>query len=54
LIVQNALGQKVELPKSEIKTQVISKKSIMPEAAAIGLKQQDLADILSYLNNIKK
>ena len=54
LIVRNALGQDVEILKKDIKTQIISKKSIMPEASAIGLSEQDLADLLSYLNNIKK
>lgn len=53
LIVRNALGENVEIPNSEIKTQDVSKRSIMPEASAIGLKEQDLADLLSYLNHIK-
>ncbi len=54
LIVKNALGENVKIPKSEIKTQNVSKRSIMPEAAAIGLKEQDLADIMSYLNSTKR
>lgn len=54
LIVKNALGEKVEIPRNEIKTQEISKQSMMPKAADMGLNQQELADLLSYLNNIKK
>ena len=53
IVVRNSLGQKVEIALSKIKSQEISKTSIMPDASSIGLNQQELADILSYLNNIK-
>lgn len=53
VVVRNSLGQKVEVASSKIKSQEISKTSIMPDASSIGLNQQELADILSYLNNIK-
>jgi putative heme-binding domain-containing protein len=54
LIVRNALGQEVKIPEKDIKKKMVDKKSIMPEAATIGLTPQDLADIMSYLNNLKK
>ncbi len=54
MIIRNALGQKLTIPKSNIKSQNVSEKSIMPEAASMRLSAQDLSDIISYLTNIKK
>jgi putative heme-binding domain-containing protein len=54
MIVKNAIGEKVEIAKDNIQEKTISKDSIMPPASSIGLSEQELADLLSYLNNIKK
>jgi putative membrane-bound dehydrogenase-like protein len=53
MIIKNAIGERVEIPKQEIKQKTISKNSIMPTASSVGLNEQDLADLLTYLNSIR-
>jgi putative membrane-bound dehydrogenase-like protein len=54
LIINNALGQKMEISLKDIAEKNVSGKSIMPEASAIGLSDQDLADLISYLRGVEK
>lgn len=53
LVIRTPLGQKEKVAVKDIKTKIVAEKSIMPEASAIGLKEQDLADLMSYLNEVK-
>jgi len=53
LVIRNALGQKEKVAVKDISKKIVSDKSLMPEASAIGLNEQDLSDILSYLDSIK-
>ena len=53
VVVKDLSGVKHTIPVKKIKTRMKSPKSIMPDAAAFGYNEQDLADLSAYLLTLK-
>jgi putative membrane-bound dehydrogenase-like protein len=54
LTLRDAAGQTVQIKASEVKKKEKMSKSLMPEPTALGLKEQDLADLTGYLLSFGK
>ena len=46
-------GAEVNLPRSNIKGSMSSGKSLMPEGLEAGMQVQDMADLLTYIEELK-
>ena len=53
VVLQPAVGNAVEVPKSRIKTRRPTALSLMPEGLEAGLSLEDFADLLAYLESLR-
>lgn len=53
VVMRDAAGKQFALKADDIKSREKMEKSLMPEPTALGLKEQDLADLSSYLLGFK-
>jgi putative heme-binding domain-containing protein len=53
-VVLNMVGQQSVIAKSDVKTRVTSKISMMPEGLLLTLKDQDILDLIKYLRTEKQ
>ena len=53
-VVLNMVGQKSVIAKSDVKTRVTSKISMMPEGLLLTLKDPEILDLIQYLRTEKQ
>jgi len=53
-VVLNMVGQQSVIAKSDVKTRVTSKISMMPEGLLLALKDQEILDLIKYLRTEKQ
>jgi len=53
-VVLNMVGQKRVIAKSDVKTRVTSKISMMPEGLLLTLKDPEILDLIKYLRTEKQ
>jgi putative heme-binding domain-containing protein len=53
VIIKDLTGTKHTIPTTRISSRKKQDKSLMPEPAALGLSEQDLADLSEYLMTLK-
>lgn len=53
-ILKDVTGNQIVIDTKTIESKQQMKTSIMPDAVSLGLNEQDLADVTSYLINLKK
>ncbi len=53
IVIKDLNGVRRIIPVSEVSSRHKSEKSLMPDASSLGLSDQDLADVVGFLNNVK-
>jgi hypothetical protein len=53
IVIKDLSGTRQVIQVKDILSRKKSEKSLMPEASALGLNDQELADVAGFLNNLK-
>jgi putative membrane-bound dehydrogenase-like protein len=53
IVIKDLGGARRIIPVSEVSSRQKSEKSLMPDASSLGLSDQDLADVVGFLNSVK-
>jgi putative heme-binding domain-containing protein len=53
VVIKDLNGARQVIQVKDIVSRKKSEKSLMPEASALGLTDQELADVVGFLNNLK-
>ena len=53
VVIKDLSGTRHVIQVKDIVSRKKSEKSLMPEASALGLSDQELADVVGFLNNLK-